>query len=92
MCKIVGILLSSVFFFFIFRLLGLTPNAVGGPECGFFYGLAHGYIAIPCFIWKLVFDNSQAVIAPINTGLGYGAGFLIGFVFLGGIGFIGGKS
>jgi hypothetical protein len=91
MCRIIGILLSSVLFFLLFQLFGLTPKAVGGPECGFFYGLAHGYIAIPSFIVKLIINDNQAIIAPLNNGLGYGAGFLIGFLFLGGISFIGGK-
>ena len=89
MGKIIGILISSLIFFFIFKFFGLTAKAAGGPECGFFYGIAHGYIAIPSAIVKLIINKGQSVYAPVNTGLGYGIGFVIGLFFLGGTGFLG---
>lgn len=90
MGRILGILISSVIFYLIFRFFGLTPKAYTASECGFFYGLAHGYIAVPCLIVKL-FTSKQVLFAGNNTGVGYWLGYIIGLFFLGGLGFLKGS-
>lgn len=87
MGRIIGILISSIIFYIIFKFLGLVP-VHGTHVFGFLYGIAHGYILIPSFVVNL-FTHHQPLYATPNTGNTYWLGFLIGFLVLGGLGFVG---
>jgi hypothetical protein len=90
MSRLITVLVSSLLFYILFRFLGLTPGSHTGHACGFLYGIAHGFIAIPCLIVKLI-TQKQALFAAHNTGTFYWLGYILGLFFLGGVGFLGGS-
>ena len=59
-----------------------APVTTSNPEPGIFYGILHGFFAIPTAILSFFFDI-QMYQTP-NSGNWYDIGFVIGFSLCGG--------